>query len=648
MNTKGEASVFANWVRPATILLLAICVYAPAMPGHFFMDDFLVVRDNPLVASPDLITTLTSDYWGPDANTGLYRPLTILSFAFNHVLLGSEPWGYHLANVLLHAGVSLMLYVFLGTLGAASGVRWLAAALFAVHPIHGEAVNELVGRSELLVALFLLLALWLAQTRARMHLLTVSLCFAAALLSKEHAIVLIALLPVIDLYLKGRSREFFRSRAPLYALLTLIAGAWFLLRHFGVKRPGSGPDCFDPYFVPLSTLDFPSRLLSALKVQALYLSKMVVPYHLQGYYPSSTVLPPVAFISLWGVLIAALAGLLCIGARVGWRERHLWGLAIILYAISFSPTANIFVLTAVTMSERLAYLPSIWFCLGLASAASWAFAVVSRKRLATGGGVFLIVVYAAAGFARNVDFRTPERLWKADLRINPDNELSMLFLGDEKWRLGKLQEAEKVFLRLLEIAPKFSDAHHAYAKLLIDLGRPAEAIPYAQRSVEYQAGKLAPAYMTLATAYLKTGKPNEALGALENLRGMFRNRAFYWETKGKVLEGRQDLLGALECYRKEMLATGPRSTDTLQRTGSLLVRLGQYAEAERVLRQDLTEKNNAPSWNSLGVALALQGKFEEARKAFGQAVLLDPSVEQYRVNLEKTPLEAERAASLKH
>jgi tetratricopeptide (TPR) repeat protein len=147
------------------VAIVAVAAFATSLGNGFAYDDDVIIVDNPRVTAPASIGTIfTSPYWGSRERGGLYRPVATLSYAWNHRLHGLEPFGYHLVNVLLHAAVSVLLVlVALEVLPLAAAT--LAGLLFAAHPIHVEAVANVVGRAELLAALGVLVA-WLAARRA--------------------------------------------------------------------------------------------------------------------------------------------------------------------------------------------------------------------------------------------------------------------------------------------------------------------------------------------------------------------------------------------------------------------------------------------------------------------------------------------------
>lgn len=622
-----------------TIPIWVALVFAIAFPGHFFMDDAQIVFENLLVYSPDLKVILTSDYWGAGENSGLYRPLTIFSFALNYQIFGASPWGYLLVNIGLHAGVSALLFLFLRRINIPFQTSWFAAALFAVHPIHGEAVIQIVGRSELLVALFVLTALILARSPGSRSDLLIILCYLGAILSKEHGVVLIALIPAVDLFAERLSlAAVLRKRATLLATLIAITVLWLLYRHFVVHAGIPAPASLDPYYIPLATVDAPTRILSALKLQLLYLAKLIVPYHLQGMYPQSTVVPFIGWSSLPGITVVALVAALVGICLAGWKKRAFWALAMVLYGISFSPTSNLFVTAGFTMAERVVYLPSLWYCAGIAAFLSGVVLLRENQRLAWGVIGVVVCLYALSAIDRFYDFREPERYWQNDLQINPRNELSMIMLADYYRGQGRLKEAEIIAKEMTTIAPDFQEGLSIYAGILVEMDRPLEAIGIAKRAIALQRqGTVSSAKIPLAGAYLKLGRIKDTLETLQNVRITDYNMPVYWELYGKALEAQGDLIGALACYEKEATSSGGRAKDGLYRLGMVLAKLGRPAEAEVYFRRNVRiNPQSASGWNALGVVLATLDKKAEASLSFKKAVELKPESREYRENFERS------------
>ncbi|HUI25726.1 MAG TPA: hypothetical protein VL403_06535, partial [Candidatus Kryptonia bacterium] len=201
-----------SWRQILLIAFLAIAVFANSLANQFVNDDDPVILSNEAVHRLDIERIFLQPSMWASSRSG-FRPLAILSLAVDFATSGRNPWSYHLVNVLLHAAVTTLVYIVLRALGAPRSVTFASALLFAVQPIHSEAVASVsAGRFELLVTLFVLLGLvsdigsYGERPRRRAlvrHGLTAS-AFLAALLSKETGVALLAVLLATDFLFRSQ------------------------------------------------------------------------------------------------------------------------------------------------------------------------------------------------------------------------------------------------------------------------------------------------------------------------------------------------------------------------------------------------------------------------------------------------------------
>ena len=155
-----------------------VLVYGNTLVNQFAMDDELYIMRNAQVVDPSL-----HRLFSPNPVSAVFRPVAFATLALNWALSGAEPFGYHLVNLLLHAGATWLLYILLQELLGSSPegktVAFVAALLYAVHPIHTEAVAWAVGRAELLAAGFLF-AGWILHLRDRPDRIARLLCVGDA------------------------------------------------------------------------------------------------------------------------------------------------------------------------------------------------------------------------------------------------------------------------------------------------------------------------------------------------------------------------------------------------------------------------------------------------------------------------------------
>src|SRR5512139_3639729 len=205
--------VAARW--PLAVAAAAALAAAPAVRNGFALDDVAQVRDNPAIRSLANVPTLfTRPYWDlPGEQHGLYRPVTVASFAVNRAATGEAPAGYHAGNVALHALVAALAWFAFRRAGTRYGTAFFGGLLFATHAVHVEAFANVTGRAELLAAAGVLAA-WIAHRKGRSAL--AAGLWLLAVLSKESAILAPALFALDDALRPEGERP--RRAWPAYAV----------------------------------------------------------------------------------------------------------------------------------------------------------------------------------------------------------------------------------------------------------------------------------------------------------------------------------------------------------------------------------------------------------------------------------------------
>ena len=215
----------------ALLLLLALLPYANTLTAGFVYDDFPQVVDNPYILSfSHLREIFFSNVWsfqGAQGTTNYYRPIMTLGYLLCFKVFGLLPFGFHLANILLHTSVVCLLFFLTRRLFQSASLALLSAALFALHPIHTESVAWIAGVTDLELTLFYLLAFWayvrfanLPPRKAPLRFSLLLILFALALLSKEQALTLPLLATFYEHYLReDRDTTSFRLKVRRYAPL---------------------------------------------------------------------------------------------------------------------------------------------------------------------------------------------------------------------------------------------------------------------------------------------------------------------------------------------------------------------------------------------------------------------------------------------
>jgi protein O-mannosyl-transferase len=521
-------------LRVALLLAVAMLVYGNTLLNNFSMDDELYIFRNSAVTSP----SVKGLFEATKANN-VFRPVTFATFALNWAIGSAHPFGYHLFNLLLHAAVALLMYLVLRTLLEAvprgTTVALAAAWLFAVHPIHTEAVASVAARSEVLAAVFLMAA-WLLHLYDQ-HILSLA-CFVLALLSKESAVAFVPLALVGD-YARAKLKPLHR-----YVWIAGVAGLYLavLWKIQGGRFGEKGINFLDN---PLAELPASLRILNALRIAWKYAGLHVYPASLSCDYSYNAIL----LYSGWrhtapAAVAAALVLVLWIWAL--WTQRRAWVLAGAIYLGGFAATANLLVPTGTIMAERLAYLPSAGFCLLVAL--TWMWLENHSRRLAW--TVFAIVMAALAmrTVVRNQDWRDNFTLFSAAVREVPGSAKMHGNLGAEYMYRDQLEAARKEFQAALRIYPDFPDAMEFYGLVESRTGHDQEARRLLETAL-FMTRKDNINYdfmaVNLAAQLMKLGQNDDALKLLNEHIRTSPGYARAWSNRAVVRYARGDVASAL-------------------------------------------------------------------------------------------------------
>jgi hypothetical protein len=352
------------------VALCAVLPHVPALWNRFAMDDLYIIAWNPLVHSlSGVFGAFTGPYWPPDLGGQMYRPLPLASFALTWGIVGDHPLLFHAVNLVWHAGVAVVVTAlakrFAGLTAAAA-----AGLLFAVHPVHVEAIANVVGLGELIAAAGVCLAVYAAVVNQ--HLVLSGLGLLLGLLSKENAVVAPGL--IVWAWMVGISRPSQRRVLEFVGSWIVIAGVYLAVRGI-VLSPYARLHATAPVF--LGETAFAGRL-TAVAAVADVLRLLVLPITLRvDYSPAERTIVHSLLDGRFvlGLLcLAAWAGVLVLAWRKG-RKIEAFGLGWI--AIAFLPVSNLLFSTGVLLAERTLYLPSV----GLALAAGAALARLPESRL---------------------------------------------------------------------------------------------------------------------------------------------------------------------------------------------------------------------------------------------------------------------------
>lgn len=478
--------------RSLLIVALTIVAYLPALGGGFIWDDDDYVTQNDNLRTEDGLV----DIWLSPRSSPQYYPMVFTTFWLEFQLWGTSAAGYHIVNVLLHGLAAALLWRVLVTLDVPGA--YLAALLFALHPVHVESAAWISERKNVLSAVLyfasgLLYLHWQASARGmsdRKWGLALAL-FVLALLSKTVTCSLPAALLLVTWWKRGRiTRQDVVPLLPFFAIGLLLAINTAHLEVSHVQASGTEWD--------LSPVD---RVLIAGRAVWFYATKLVLPVGLSFIYPKWTINPAQAL--QWAFPVGGLIALIVL-----WQMRDRWGRGPLVAALIFAGTLlpalgffNIYPMRYTYVADHFQYH---------ASAALLALIAAGLHRLGRGGYVVLVPLLLLT-FIRAGVFRDAEVLWRDTWERNPNSWMVNLNLARTLIARDKDEDAWPYFERQVQLAPELPETHWNYGSSLLQRRRFDEALREYDEAIRLGgAHPLPQAYFGRGMVFMDQGRWAEA------------------------------------------------------------------------------------------------------------------------------------------
>jgi tetratricopeptide (TPR) repeat protein len=553
------------------LAVMTLVAYRPALDNGFVWDDDDYVIENPTLRSADGLRRIWLDFGA----TPQYYPLVHSTFWVEYQLWQLDPAGYHLVNVLLHALVAVFLWRVLSLLAVPGA--WLAAAIFAVHPVHVESVAWITERKNLLSGVFYLASL-LAYLRAagvgcgasgdreskRWYALSL-LSFACALLSKTVTGSLPAVILLLLWWKRGRiGWPDVRPLAPFF-VLSLVFGA--LTVQLEAQHVGAVGREWD--------LSFADRCFVAGRALWFYAAKLLWPAQLTFNYPRWQV-----GVGSWPAVLFPAAALAVVAALWAARRRVGRGplVAVSIFAGTLFPALGFFDVYPMRYSfvaDHFQYLASLGL-IGLfaAAAASLAGRVFGGRRApAAVCAALLLLVLGGLTWRQTQAYRDLETLWRDTLAKNPDSWLAHDNLGVVVQERGELDEAIRHFRRSLEIEPHQHEAYNNLGNAMRTRGELDEAVAQIRRSLEVEPNYVL-AHNSLGLALHDRGEYDAAVRSFERALQIRPDLAAAHTNLGITLAA-QGRLDAAARHHREALRIDPGLTQAHTNLASVLLERGE-------------------------------------------------------------------------
>src|SRR5213595_1999607 len=470
-SSRSRAFIFALVLAAATIF-----AYRPAWNGGFLWDDDVYITNNELLTAPDGLRRI----WFSLDSPSQYFPLVYTTFRIERALWGLNPSGYHWVNLLLHVANALLVWRVLVRLNVPGA--WLAAAIFALHPVQVESVAWIKERKNVLVGFFFLLTLlaWIAfvdeRTKRPWRFYGLALIlYLLALSAKTTACTLPAALFLI-LWLQKKPISWKRVFQIVPFLVLGIAmgllAMWWERYHQGTSRA---------IFTFLSPIE---RVLVASRAVWFYLSKLAWPSNLTFIYPRWDITPTHLLNYAW-----LLTGVLVCGA-IYFLRRYVGRcveVAAAFFIATLSPVLGFIMLYTFRytfVADHYQYLaciaPIALFSAGTARLAD----VFTRARpFILSAAACAAAVLWALTWRQSAMYGDIEALWRTTLAKNPNCWMAHNNLGIVLFQKGEIEEAVSQYRTTLNLQADFWDADYNLGTALLKKGEVDEAIAYCTRAV---------------------------------------------------------------------------------------------------------------------------------------------------------------------
>jgi len=612
-----------EWLFCLILAVVTFLAYSPAWNGKPIGDDEMLLTPHGRRSFSGL-----EHIWIQPATTRQFHPLVESVFWVEARLWGDAPLGYHLVNIALHIASALLLLRILRTLKIPGA--WLAASLFALHPVQVESVAWLVELKNTLSAVFFLGAAlaWLRfdRTRSRQaYALAISLFFLGLMAKTIVAILPLALL--IVLWWKRGKLSWKQDVRPLMPFIGigLVAG---LLTSW-MERKFSGAEG------ALFSFSFIGRGLIAGRAFWFYLGKLLWPENLIFTYPRWNINPS----SGWQYLFPLAALLLFAGLVAAWRLFRLRGplAGMLVFALLLFPLLgffNVYYFTFSFVADHFQYLAS----LGVITLASAGVALglnrLHGRPLIIGQSLCVIMIFTLAILTERQSrmYAGAKTAFLTTIERNPDSWMAHDNLGNILVREGQVSAAIEQYRDALRIRPDSAKTASNLGVALLAKDRVVEAIASFKNAIAARPD-YAQAYNNLANALLKQQRIGEAVACYRKAIKIDPGYADARTNLADVLFETGHAFEAISQYR-QALQLQPDSPEIHDKLGVALFKTGNVDEAIDRYEAALTLRPDyAEAHNNLGIALLRKDRVNDSIEEFRKAIEIPPGHANAQNNL---------------
>jgi protein O-mannosyl-transferase len=660
------------------IAAISFLIYSNALWNGYAIDDTLVLTENRFtkkgidgvkdIFTNDAFVGFFGERGSKLVSGGRYRPLSIATLAIEYevsrkikgdsrdvinednIIIGDSdpylaPMASHLINVLLFIFCCLLLYHMLQSIIPSTKpfyftLSFIAALLFAVHPIHTEAVTNIKGRDEVMGLLFSLITLWTSLKYVRdnklIYLLIGAISFVLGLLSKENTITFFAIIPLTIYF-------FEKAEIKNYALILvslIIPIAVYLLMRTSYTQVGITEDSPEILNNPFAYTNgsFELKYATVIYTFWLYIKLLLFPINLTHDYYFNQI-PYVKFSDFGFIFSLLVNGALVIYALIQMRKKTIPSYAILFYFITFSIVSNLVFTVGILMNERFMFFSSIGFSILLAY-----ILLETGKKLKLSTNIILYIfvaitsLYSIKTFSRNFAWKNNLTLFLTDVEVSTESSKIHTSCGGD---LTKEAEKEPDSLkskellrksiyhlnRAIEIYPTHSNAWLLLGNALYKLNKePKEAIAAYEKAKNYRVGGYYDAYYNIGCVQVENGMAEQSipnfLSALEMKPDVFECKFNLAEAYAKSMKFDSAIYWYSDASKQR-----PNEALPYYKIGTIYGK--QLGNLDQAIVYISKAKELAPKvvlyYEDLAVAYGLKGKVDDAINTSLECLKVDPN-----------------------
>ncbi len=610
----------SHWLFITIIVFLSVIIYANTLWNGFVYDDMGEIVNNQWVRQFNNLFSACHRY----------RISETFTFWINYKLWDLSAAGYHFTSLLFHVLVSVGVYFLANLILKNRLSAFFTGVLFAVHPVHTEAVSVISHRQELLAMLFIIISLILyikgrsfdeTKRKRTWFLITLSLIsYFFAMAAKEVAIILPALIFLYDRFFLSNSlnrnwKLDIRNSIKYYIPYIIIFGLFFLFSITGPRWRFSyaGFNVVSLGHSLSGGRSYTSILLTQLKGFSEYLRLLFYPNRLliDYYFPiHATLFQPSTILGL--ILLIGLLFLMIIL----FKKNKIISFGMAWFFINLLPVANIIPKTFF-VAARYLYIPSFGFCLIVGFILGQ---LVIRKSLRIWGIILfglIISFYSVRTIMRNFDFKSEYSLWSKTLKDNPMSATGYNNLGAALLNSGDIEQSIEQFRKAIELVPTYAKSYYNLGIACLNMGSYDEAIDNLSYSIRYDP-KSYESYIALGTVYQNLGKHLEAIEEFKIALTLNEDAKLH-HALGISLQNINQFDDALQEF-KRAIAINPDLGEAHNALGIEYGRKGLFDEAIQEFNIAIMKMANpAPAYHNLGLIYQKKGELEKAKQVFQKA-----------------------------